>query len=277
MASIVMISAYSDGTPSISFAALDHQGNHFASRNPSMEYYAASTIKLAVLVAVMLKVDTGQLSLADPVLVAHQFPSRVLGAPKFAFDEAESDSSLPPSGQFIPLSLVVGRMIYASSNAATNMAIGLVGLPAVAEALALTGATRARMERLISDHEARDAGFTHVATPLDLARIMHSIVSGNICSEESTEFMLQQLRSQQFAVIGKAFPPSTVWGSKSGWVDGIHHDVAFVGEPGTPGSFVLAVCTRGFEHEQATAAIEAVAQAIGALVVKASPTGQMPT
>lgn len=259
---------YSDGIPTISFVALDSAGQVVAASNPDTVYYAASTIKLAVLAATMRRVEDGTLALDQPVTVKDTFPSRIPGADAFTFDPDETDQGLPAPGQTVTLAECLGRMIHASSNAATNLAIDLVGLAEVDAALALCGAPTAKMERLISDHDARDAGFTHEASALDLARMMRAIVTGEVCGPTETAFMLEQLRRQEFPVIGTALGPDVVWGSKSGWVDGIHHDVAFVGEPAHPGSYVLAVCTRGFGESEAKTAIAAIASATNTLLLR---------
>ena len=57
-------------------------------------------------------------------------------------------------------------------------------------------------------------------------------------------------------------PEGVPYGSKSGWVDGIRHDVAFVGGPG-PDALVVAVCTRGYDEPEA----EETLQALGALAL----------
>ena len=57
-------------------------------------------------------------------------------------------------------------------------------------------------------------------------------------------------------------PDHVPHGSKSGWVDGIRHDVAFVGPPG-PDALVVAVCTRGYAETDA----EELLRAFGALAL----------
>ena len=64
-------------------------------------------------------------------------------------------------------------------------------------------------------------------------------------------------------------PDGVPFGSKSGWVGGIRHDVAFVGEPG-PGALVVAVCTRGYEAPDAEEAL----RTIGSLAVSLANRGE---
>ncbi|PYI39247.1 serine hydrolase [Arthrobacter psychrolactophilus] len=255
-------SPYADGASSISFVALDWNGSVIASHNPDEPYYAASTIKLAVLLAAMRLVDTHKLDLTQLVTVRNTFPSRIPGAGNFTFDLVEQDNGMSEAGTDITLAQALGRMIYVSSNAATNMVIDLVGLDAVTEELQHCGTQYAKMERLISDHVARDQGFTHEASAHDLAIIMQHALAGTDYSASSTAFIREVLGQQEFPVIATQLPAHTVWGSKSGWVDGIHHDVAYIGEPGTESHLILAVCTRGFSHEQGANAISAVASSV---------------
>jgi beta-lactamase class A len=58
----------------------------------------------------------------------------------------------------VSLREVLRRMIVVSSNEATNMAVELVGLDAVREALAVCGAPSSKMERLFGDLEGLARG-----------------------------------------------------------------------------------------------------------------------
>jgi beta-lactamase class A len=262
ISSMPVFSPYTDGVPAVTYLAMDYSGRVLASRRADAIVYSASTIKLAVLIAAMRQVDAGRLRLDQPVTVREQFRSRIAGAGAFTFEEDEVDRGMPPSGSTVSLEEALGRMVYASSNSGTNMVLELTGMDAAADALDLCGATSSKLERLISDHAARDAGFTHQTTARDLVRIMEAIATGSVATPQSTEFMLMQLRRQEHPVIGAELPPSTDWGSKSGWVDGIHHDVAFVGSPCEPGSYLLAVCTQGYEQGQAVEVIRSVTAAV---------------
>jgi len=74
--------------------------------------------------------------------------------------------------------------------------------------------------------------------------------------------MVDTLRGQEYPRIAEVLPAGTVWGSKSGWVPGIEHDVAFVGEPGSPDLRVLAVCTRGYPGRDGRREIHRVAASL---------------
>ncbi|WP_316249123.1 serine hydrolase [Brachybacterium sp. Z12] len=61
-------------------------------------------------------------------------------------------------------------------------------------------------------------------------------------------------------MIGTALRTGVPWGSKSGWVEGYRHDVAFVGDPDGPGLRVLAVMTGGLDQDEADERITALVQ-----------------
>ncbi|NJC21558.1 beta-lactamase class A [Arthrobacter pigmenti] len=251
-------SDYSDGVPHISFHLTTLGGKTLAEREADTVVYAASTIKLAVLVAALREVDAGRLSLDQPVTVRISFPSAAPGAGTFTCEPGEIDEGLPAVGRNMPLREVLGRMITVSSNEATNMAVDLVGLPSVNTALEVCGAASSKMERLFGDLAGLEAGLTQETTATDLATIVCAIVSGRAAGPESTRLMLEFLRAQEYGIIGPVLPAGADWGSKSGWVTGIRHDVAFVRPDGSDDGYVLAVCTRACEEESATAAITAL-------------------
>ena len=264
-----VVSPYSDGKPLVATCLLelgaDGSVHEVAAQEAGVPVYAASTLKAAVMVAVHRAVDAGRLSLADRVVVRRRFASGVEGGDEFGFgDPDDRDPGLPQDGAEATLAQLVHRMIVVSSNEATNLVLEVVGFEAVAEALAACGCTDSRVERLIGDLAARAAGLSHVTTARDLARILAAIGTGRAASAEACALMRDTLRAQEFPEIGTVLPTGTRWGSKSGWVDGILHDVALV-EPDVGCAWVLAVCTRGYEEAQARTAIRALAAQTWAL------------
>ncbi|TWP34980.1 serine hydrolase [Leekyejoonella antrihumi] len=253
----------SDGTPVLSFQVLDGAGSVLAQRAPDREFYAASTIKLAVLIAAMRAVDAGRLALDQELTATHTFRSAVPGGSEFGMDEDDFDEGMPAEGSPISLHDVLWRMVAVSSNEATNMVVDLVGLDAVAEALAHCGARNSVMQRPIGDVEGRSAGLTNRVTAGDLAALMRAVITGAAASPASTERMVSILEAQQIPYLGKGLPTGTRFGSKSGWVDAIQHDVAFVapsGDLASPETYVIAVCTRGYEEADATELLAGVSR-----------------
>ncbi|GAB3267345.1 serine hydrolase [Arthrobacter pigmenti] len=267
-----VISAYSPGDPTIGFCLLDHAGHILAERGSEQKYYAASTIKLAVLLAVMRRIDAGEHSLDDKVTARNRFTSAYPGSGEYSFDADEVDPRFPSPGTSMRLADVLDVMITRSSNEATNIAVELIGLDAINATIADCSLAVTEMNRLIGDLPARDAGYTISTSAADLARLMRFIATGELTTPSATQFMLSALHRQELCSIARALPAGTQWGSKSGSVPGVIHDAAFIGSPGTDETLYLAVCTRGYEEDQGREAIIALTSALAS----PTPTGAMP-
>ena len=281
-----VVSRSSDGVPVIAYALADADGRMLSVRNERTAFYAASTVKLGVMLAAVLASERGELRLDDTLECRRRFVSAPSPAPShtpspapspavlpvqgsaeadgagatFVLDPDDVDPEFPADGGRASVAELVTMMICRSSNEATNVLVDRLGTPAIAEAFRLCGATRTRMERRIGDEAAVRAGLTNETTAEDLVLVMSGILAGRITTTSNAEWMRDVLTAQQHVRIGAAVPTGTPWGSKSGDVPGIEHDVAFVGEGAS--RRLLAVCTRGYEPEQGREAIRALAQAL---------------
>jgi beta-lactamase class A len=155
-----------------------------------------------------------------------------------------------------------------SSNEATNMVTEVVGLGAVVAALADAGARSSSYGCMYSDFAAAAQGARRDTTAGDLVALMSAVVTGAVAGPEWTPWMTAMLGRQHDRLLTAHVPDGVPFGSKSGWVDGIRHDVAFVGAPG-PNALVVAVCTRGYDQVDAEEAI----RAIGLLAVTLATSG----
>ncbi len=264
---MVSTGTHSDGVPVVAYRIARASGEVLAARQDDLDFYAASTVKLAVLVAAARELDAGTASLDETCTATRTFTSQVPGAGEYTVEPDDVDDGLPPDGTPMPLGDVIERMIVVSSNEATNIVAERVGLPAVNKVLADAGAVGSTFGRKYSDLAAEQAGASHRTTAADLCLLMSAVVTGRLAGPEWTTWMCELLgrqtdRQLTAAVPGPGEPGSVPFGSKSGWVDGIRHDVAFVGEPG-PDALVIAVCTRGYDEQAA----EETLKALGALAV----------
>ncbi|PUB22227.1 beta-lactamase class A [Promicromonospora sp. AC04] len=264
---MVSTGTHSDGVPVVAYRIARASGEVLAARQDDLDFYAASTVKLAVLVAAARELDAGTASLDEACTATRTFTSQVPGAGEYTIEPDDVDGGLPPDGTPMPLGDVLDRMITVSSNEATNIVAERVGLAAVNQALADAGATRSVFGRKYSDLAAEQAGASHRTTAADLCLLMSAVVTGRLAGPEWTAWMCELLgrqtdRQLTAAVPAPGEPGAVPFGSKSGWVDGIRHDVAFVGEPG-PDALVIAVCTRGYDEQAA----EETLKSLGALAV----------
>jgi beta-lactamase class A len=218
-------------------------------RLPDATHYAASTMKIAVLVALYRAAEAGRLDLNAPVAVRNVFDSALPGAPTFACDQRydNDDAVWARLGGCAPLRWLAERMIVRSSNLATNIVLGHVGLPAVAEAWALAGARHSVTGRGIEDLAAREAGITNLVTAADLAALLGGLAHGAqepgpLASPGGCAAMLDVLFAQEHRDdLAAGLPDGTRVAHKSGWVHGVRHGAGVVYPPDAP-PYVIVVC-----------------------------------
>jgi len=210
-------------------------------------HYAASTMKLPLVIAAFRRVARGELHLDAPVAVTGTFASVLDGSP---FDLDESEDQDPRTwaavGGTRTLRELAEQAITHSSNIATNLLVGVVGLAEVAEVLRIVGCSPATVVgRGIEDAVARRAGITNTVTAADLGLLMAAVgrrepaLGGDEVLTPVEEMLARQVHVDQ---VPAGLPPGTTTASKSGWIPGVSHDVALV-RPVGEDPFVLAVCT----------------------------------
>ncbi|MEU7612214.1 serine hydrolase [Micromonospora sp. NPDC049204] len=219
-------------------------------RHPDAAHYAASTMKVAVLAALHRAADAGTLDLDAPVPVVNEFDSAQSGAPRFSCAQHydNDDAVWDRVGGTAPLRWLAERMIVRSSNLATNLVIGHVGLPAVAEVWALTRARASVTGRGIEDFAARAAGITNTVTAADLAALLGALATGanapgRLASPAACSAMLDVLLAQEHREdLAAGLPEGTRIAHKSGWVRGVRHAAGVVLPADAP-PYLIAVCT----------------------------------
>ncbi len=214
-------------------------------------HYAASTMKVAVLVALYRAASAGTIDLDAEVPVVNEFTSAKPGAPRYANDpdQDQDDDVWALLGGTASLRWLARRMIVRSSNFATNIVLAHVGTAAVTEALRLAGVTSMQVERGIEDAAARDAGIDNVVTTRDLAALIGAIAIGATQADggiaprpacaEMIDVLLAQERREDLAA---GLPAGTRVAFKNGWVTGARH-VAGVVFPDDAPPYVIAICT----------------------------------
>ncbi len=218
-------------------------------------HYAASTIKLAVVIAAHREHEAGRIDLDGPLRIHADFESRADGSP-FTMDRDEDSDPAPwrRIGTEVSLRWLCLRAIVRSSNLAANLILDAVGITAVSETFAALGATDSRVSRGIDDSAARRAGLQNVVTAADLARTLQALHAGTAAGAAACQDVLAFLGAQQINdAIPAGLPAGTRVAHKSGWVDGISHDAGVIypspAQGGDP--FVFVMCTTSDLDEQA--------------------------
>lgn len=253
----------------VAVCLLDGAGRVLHEQDADRPFYAASTIKLHVLLAALQAAQGGALDLDDKVPATRSFVGAD-GRP-FTLGGDHLEPTHPAEGVPIAVRELLVRLIDRSSNEATDHIVALLGggvgappeqgLAAVAGTIARLGLAATRVERLIGDASAITAGATNETSARDLARTVHALAGDpDLLGDDARTLALDALRAQRIRVITTVLRDGVDAGSKTGWVEGYRHDVAVIGEAGSPERRVLAVLTSGLPQDEADARIVAAAR-----------------
>lgn len=215
-----------------------------ATRDADEPHYAASTIKLAALGALLHGLEVGDVRVGGAVAVRDRFPSAVGGRFRLRQEDDQDDETWQYVGSLAELMWLVDRMITESGNLAAGLVMDEIGLPAVRGFLDRAGLGGSiDVNRMIGDHVAEAADVTNTVTAGGLAALMTGIADGSLLGTDATQTALDLLSRQAHREMIPAGLPEGTWcASKGGWVPGVKHDVALVRPPAAP-PYVLAVCT----------------------------------
>jgi beta-lactamase class A len=216
----------------------------------TVDFHAASTMKIPVMLEVLRAADEGRLSLDQRILLVNRFHSIVDGSP-FTLDAgADSDSSMYQRvGERVPVRELMERMIVRSSNLATNALIALVGADRANASAHALGATHIRVLRGVEDGKAFEAGLNNTTTSADLAVLLARIERGDALRPESARLMKEILLRQELnGEIPAGLPPGTPVAHKTGSITATLHDAAVVYPP-RRAPYILVVLTRKIPDE----------------------------
>ena len=251
------------GVVSVWYGAVD--GSPRARRDEDVTHYAASTMKLPLLAAAYLRAERGELDLDAEVAVHNDFRSALDGSPfQLTQEDDQDDETWARVGSTQTLRELARHAIVKSGNLATNLLLEQVGPGAVAEVLTRAGCSSdTLLPRGIGDAVARAAGLDNQVTAADLALVMATIADRRLAQPATCVAVEGVLLGQEHRDgIPAGLPEGISVANKTGWVDGVTHDVALVRPPDRE-PYVLAVCTTlDVPEETANALIAAVSAAI---------------
>ena len=198
----------------------------------------ASTIKTALMGAVMQQVDSGRLSWQD------EFPAPPASV---ARQEGGYGFFLPP-GTLLPLPHWLNLMITVSDNTATVVlreAVGQGNVNGWLEGLGLT------QTKLLNGPQKVELGLLPLqqryglgmTTPAEMGRLLEMIRDGEAASPAACDRMLRLLSHQYWdGAIAAEVPPFVQVAHKTGSIGGHRSDAAYVFAPN--GEYVLSVYTK---------------------------------
>jgi beta-lactamase class A len=233
----------------VAVALLDLESGFRFSLAGDRWFHAASTIKLAVLLAIFRAADEGRLRLDNSLHVRNRFVSAADGSP---FRVDPSSDAMPELYQAIgrtaKISELTEGMIVASSNLATNLLLDLLGVEYARNVLRDAQVSGVELRRGVEDRAAHKKGIDNEATADGLLTLL-SALRGDFLKKESKEQAIHVLLAQRFnSMIPAGLPAHATVAHKTGEISTACHDVGIVYLPEREP--YIAVILTEFDAEQ---------------------------
>jgi beta-lactamase class A len=192
-------------------------------------FHAASTIKVAVLLAIFRAADEGRLRSDDSLHVRNRFFSAADGSVFHVNSDRDATPELYQSiGRTAKIATLAQVMISGSSNLATNLLLDFVGLEYARQVLSEAGVDGVELQRGVEDHLAHDRGINNEATANGLLKLM-SAVRGDFLTPESKQEVIRILLEQRFnSMIPAGLPKHATVAHKTGEISTACHDIGIV-------------------------------------------------
>ena len=207
-------------------------------------FHGASTIKIAILLAVYGEIDRGRLAPQSRLHVRNRFLSAYDGSPFRILADRDSDSEVHASiGKTMRVSELALHMIAMSSNLATNLLLDLIGLETVQRTIERFGLTGLDIRRGVEDEKAFEHDIVNRVTANGLVGLLRLIAEERAYSPELSREMLDILHQQEFKKgIPARLPRDVRVAHKTGDISSVAHDAGVVYAPGRK-PYVVAILT----------------------------------
>jgi beta-lactamase class A len=211
--------------------------------NGDRSFHAASTIKVAVLLALFRGVDQGRLQLDDPLHVRNRFLSAIDRRPFRLHADTDGYPQLYKSiGRTAKIAELADSMITSSSNLATNLLLDFITVEYAREVLRQANVQGVNLKRGVSDETAHDAGLNNETTAQGLVDLF-GVLRGNFLTTTSREAAISILLRQRFdSMIPALLPSHTTVAHKTGEISNASHDAGIVYLPERQ-PYVVAILT----------------------------------
>ena len=235
-------------------------------------FHAASTIKVAVLLALFRAADEGRVRLNDSLHVRNRFISAA-DASSFHLDR---DSDAMPElyeaiGRTVKISALAEGMIAVSSNLATNLLLDLVGVEYARKVLRDAQVEGVELRRGVEDHAAHKQGINNEATANGLLTLL-SAVRGDFLSGESKEQAIRILLEQRFnSMIPAGLPAHAAVAHKTGEISTACHDMGIVYLPEREPYIAVILTEFDLEQDGRRETVAAISEAIYRSVMRMEP------
>lgn len=253
----------------IGIAAQHSRSQEIVLLNGDLAFPMASTYKIPIGIALLRRVDRGEISLDDMIQVQDE---------SLVFSQVIA-SAFPHSGVSLSVANLIEIMITFSDNTATDLCLSLAGGPAaVTRAMQELGVSALTVDRstgeileafygvapgknslgdavalMLSDPNRINAPRADFesdgldqSTPRAMLSVLRKLRAGEAVSPESTAFLLGAMSrtTTKPERLGLLLPKGTAVAHKTGTIGGVANEVGYIGLP-SGNEFAIVVFTKG--------------------------------
>ena len=211
--------------------------------NADRHFHAASTMKVAVLLAIGKAIDAGRIRPNDTLHVRNRFLSAIDRTPFRIDAEADGYPQLHKLiGRTAKISDLTEWMIVSSSNLATNLLLDYITVEEAQKVLRDAGVTGMELRRGVDDTKAHEQNFNNETTADGLLQLFATL-RGDFLSKPSRDMAINILLQQRFnSMIPAPLPSHASVAHKTGEISTACHDAGIVYLPERE-PYILVVLT----------------------------------
>jgi beta-lactamase class A len=240
----IEVTARKSGARAVAVALHDIESGAELHYDADRWFHGASTIKVAILLAVYGEIDSGRLVPQSRLHVRNRFLSAYDGSPFRVLADRDADSEVHAAiGKTMRISELALHMIATSSNLATNLLLDLIGLETVQRTIDHFGLKGLDVRRGVEDEKAYDHGIVNRVTANGLVSLLRLIAEERAYSPALSREMLDILHQQEFKKgIPARLPREVRVAHKTGDISTVAHDAGVVYPPERK-PYVVAILT----------------------------------
>jgi beta-lactamase class A len=228
---------------SYAVAVRDYETGFRFAVNADRPFHAASTMKVAILLAIGKAIEEGRIRPDDTLHIRNRFLSAVDGAPFRISADSDGYPQLHRLvGRTAKISDLAEWMIVSSSNLATNLLLDYITVAQAQRVLRDAGITGLDLRRGVDDQKAHDRNFNNETTAAALLDLFATL-RGEFLTKASRDWAINILLQQRFnSMIPAPLPAHASVAHKTGEISTACHDAGIVYLPERE-PYILVVLT----------------------------------